>query len=721
MWLESEEKRLKKVILHVISHEIKPISLFLLNKKVIKLFQNSSFLKKNFYQIVNKLILSGNIKQLKKTKSLVKGYINGEINFQKLYEGKMKIISSLSGFVSSNDGSEYFVHRSNLNGALNGDIVKFYTMRNSDDQNRIDAYICEVISHEKKFYSCLFEIDSNNNYICLPDDKKMYYKMILDDHHGLANNQKILVKINRFNNNIAYCSVSRIIGHKNDVGVDILSVVLDSGISPEFSDVVLAKSREISININEKQIKLRKDLTHLNFVTIDPEESKDFDDSICVQKIDNDKFKLYVSIADVCNFIKFNDEIDKSARERGTSIYLADRVIPMLPHILSDDICSLIPNKKRFTTTCEMTINHLGKIVDIKVYPSIIINKRRFSYDEVNHFFDDYSYLKDDESIKEMLRNAYELHKILDAVKMQRGYINFNVPEAEVILDKNGFPIDVRLRHLGNAQNLIENFMLAANESITIFACKNKIPFIYRVHEKPDVTKIHLLLSEAKSLKFKINTDLKNIHAKDISFWLKDNISNKHLSLINLLLLRCMSKAKYSINNLGHFGLALKNYTHYTSPIRRYPDLLVNRILWMFLFDKNSYTDDERQQLISHLNEFCQISSNKEIISIECERKVKSMKFAEFMSTKIGNVFKGFVSSVSPYGAFVQLSNTIEGLICMSNFKNDFYVFNSELNQLIGSKTSQVIRIGTWVKVKCISANKELRKIDFELIENLGI
>lgn len=714
---------LEKLILLVIGDETRPIPRGILLKKVIIANKHQSFIPNDLYdKTINKMIDIGLIKELKVSKKLVIGYITGEVDTSKTYEGTIRINHNRLGFITldNEQKAKYFVHRINLNGALNNDRVKFQIVKKSkQDSDLIDAVVIEIVEHEKDFYVCVFNIQGNK-YTVTPDDIHMYYNIILDDIEGLVNDQKILVKIKKYEKENAYGHVAKIIGHKSDVGVDILSIVVDNGVEPDFSEDLLDSCRKLKVNLDEKQKQIRHDLTNLPIVTIDPKTSKDFDDAICVIK-QNDTYKLYVSIADVAHYVNYQSELDKAAMKRGCSIYLADRVIPMLPHILSDDICSLNYGVVRLTITCEMTINKEGKVIKYDVYPSYIKSWRRFNYDEVNDFFaNKIDFKNEHQEVKQMLLHAKELHHILNKIRFKRGYINFTIPEPEIILDETGFPIQIKLHETGLAQNMIENFMLQANECVTLFAYDYKIPFIYRVHDKPNEERIKSMIPDIRRLNFKINTDLKDIKPKDISNWFENNKDNPNLDLISVIILRCLAKAKYDTDNIGHFGLALENYTHFTSPIRRYPDLIVARLFWMYIFDHEHYSNVQRSELVSHLKEIAELSSKNELIAIQCERSVNAMKFAEYMTKHIGEEFIGFVSSVSSFGVFVELDNTIEGLIKLENLKNDFYVYNEKTNELIGQTKGLRFCLGSKVKVKVIEANKLTRKIDFELIAHLG-
>ncbi len=715
-------KQISNQVLEIILHEDRPIPRHILFNKICHSFdfyvENS-----DFNIAIDNLLKLGNIKKNNKNGYLIAGYINGKIDDSKTYQGIISINSILNGFiklVTNNETITFFVHRSNLNNALNGDLVEFKKMETRAKSLLKHAIVTKIIKHNKNNYVATFNSELGKEWIHL-DDSKNYLNVVLNDSSGLVDGQKILINICKYENDKAYANVLKIIGKKSDPGIDILSIAIDAGINPEFDNDVLKESSNLKLEINDKQLSLRKDLTKLPIITIDPATSKDFDDAFYVEKLKNNNYKLYVCIADVAHYVKFKSKLDDIALQRGCSLYLINKVIPMLPNILSDDICSLNPNVDRFCLTAEIIFDCNGKIIDYLVYPSIINNHQRLNYDEVNDFFNNNNDdITKDEAIKKSLLLGKELSKILDENRTNRGYIDFNIPEPKIILDENGSPIEIKLSEHGEAQNMIENFMLHANEVVTLFAQKNKLPFIYRIHEKPNDEKIKSLLIETKKINFKINTDLTNIKPIDISHWLKDNYGNENIDLINMLLLKTMSKAKYSTKNIGHFGLALKNYTHFTSPIRRYPDLIVGRLFWMFIFDRNSYSDEERKMLINNLNEFCIKSSDAEILAIDCERNVNSMKFAEYMGKHIGEKYCGVISGITKMGIYVQLENTITGFINMHNLGNDYYQYNENINEMIGKNTRQTFSLGTKIIIEVVNANKELQKIDFKFIKYLN-
>jgi ribonuclease R len=469
---------IKQAVIDIVVNENnRPIPPGIIVAKLTK--QSQEFVdKRDIYATIEELVKTGELKQLQKTKSIVTGYTSAPVNMDLLQEGTISINSNGSGFITLDNQKkvQFFVFKTNLNGALNGDRVQFALMQKPPKADLKDAIVTKVISHQKDFFVGVFKLDkTTNTYSVKVDDEKFYLTIKLDSIDGLVDGQKILIKIKEYTKTEAFGTVSRVIGHVGDVGVDILSIVYDNGVEPDFSDAVLDCARKIKLNIDEYQRSIRTDLTKLPIVTIDPATSKDFDDAIYVKKLNEHKYLLSVSIADVSHYVRFKTILDDEAIKRGCSIYLVDRVIPMLPHNLSDDICSLNPNVERLTLTCDMVIRNDGNFEDIKVYPSIIKSHRRYAYEEVNDYFNKKSSLeKDDTDVKAMLNEALELHNVLDKYKKQRGYIEFEIPEPIIIVDAKGTPTEIKVRQSGTAQKMIEDFMVAANEAVTIYAEKHK-------------------------------------------------------------------------------------------------------------------------------------------------------------------------------------------------------------------------------------------------------
>jgi ribonuclease R len=466
----------QQIIDIVINEKGRPIPAGIILKKIITNRLNHCS-KSEIYQIIDQLVDQGTFKRLPKSNSIVLGYIDTPVDESNLLEGTININLNGAGFITlpNENKAKYFVHRMNMNGALNGDKVQFALLQKKPLATLHDAKIMKVLSHAKDFYVGVFHLDEKHGYSVKLDDEKFYLTVKLDSIDGLVDGHKILIKIKTYEKDIAYGSVSHIIGHTNDVGVDILSIVYDNGIEPDFNNDVLEIAKNIKLEINDQERKIRKDLTKLPIVTIDPKTSKDFDDAIYVRKIDDIKYYLSVSIADVSHYVRYKSALDEEALKRGCSIYLVDRVIPMLPHNLSDDICSLNPNVERLTLTCDMEIDNKGKMSNIHVYPSIIKSHRRFSYDEVNEYFKESSNLGNDTiEVKQMLNNSLALHRVLDKAKIRRGYINFNIPEPMIIVDDKGIPTEIKKRESGTAQHMIEDFMVMANEAVTIYAKQKK-------------------------------------------------------------------------------------------------------------------------------------------------------------------------------------------------------------------------------------------------------
>lgn len=708
---------LNKEIIQIVENENgRPIPLGIIFKKIEPIFKN----KRAVYQTVDKLVEENFFKIVDNKIVLTNEKIG--LNMEDAFVGFVTLNTKGDGFVRrlNVDEAELYINKRNLKGALNGDKVKCAPINRPSDKRLKEGVVLEIVEREKDYFTAFFIKDGNGDYQVVVDDQKMFIPIVLDDISNLVDGHKILVKLGNIEADKAYGTVAKIIGHKNDIGTDIISVVYDNGIEPNFSPEVEDFVKKIKTTIDDGDLVGRVDLRNLDIITIDPESSKDLDDAIYVEKINDNEYKLIVSIADVSHYVTYESVLDVEAQKRGTSIYLVDRVVPMLPHLLSDELCSLNPNVDRLTLTCEMILDEKGMFKNIRVYPSVINSKRRFSYDEINNFFNKKDDLKSvSSSIKSMLLNAFELYKIMKIQRETKGYINFEIAEPKIILNEKGEIADIVKKQSGEAQMMIENFMVAANEAVTINFNKMHKKFVYRVHDKPDAKKLQSFEIEAKKLNFKIDDEIKNIQPNTIANWLIKNADNPNKELINLILLRTMPKAKYSTQNIGHFGLSSEQYTHFTSPIRRYPDLIVHRLYRMFAFDKKSYSEDLKSKLMNDLRKICETSSKLEILATDVEREVNALKFAEFMEKKIGNEYEGFVSYVTNFGVFVQLDNTIEGLARIENILDGQFVYDPEKAIYVSSDKSQILTLGTKVKILVAGANKINRKIDFKIVKIL--
>lgn len=678
-------------------------------------------LKSKIFSEIDAMKASGELKIFNDNKVAL-GYIDAEVDYSNLYEGYISINSNCDGYIRLlNDNNEvieeFYVNKIHLNSALRGDFVQFALLKKDCLNSLREASVTKVLKRNKNICVGQIIFEPNGDYKFIPDDNKMYLNVQISNIDIAKNNDKVLLVFDEIKDGIIYATIKRNIGNKYSLGIDIESIVYDNNVPIDFSDESINDSEKLSFQITEKDQKIRRDIRERKIITIDPATSKDLDDAVFVDKLPNDNYFLSVSIADVSSYVQFNSDLDNEAFNRGTSVYLVDRVIPMLPNKISDNLCSLNENEDKLTLTCDMEIDKLGNIVDIQVYPSIMKNHHRFSYDEVNELFSN-NFLSNnlDAEIVNSLRYSYELHSILRKKKYQDGYIEFDIKEPLIKLNDSGIPVSIEVKQTGTAQKMIEDFMVAANEAVTIFAKDHNLNFIYRTHDKPENKKITNFLTEAKKLGIFVNIDYSNLSSKNFLELIDKNKDSPNFLILNKLLLRSMQKAKYDTNNIGHFGLALSNYTHFTSPIRRYADLIVHRLFWFFVFDKNSFSDKDKSDLLQKLSEITKQCNICEIRQVETERTVNSMKFAEYMSYHIGEKYDGIVSTVTPYGLFVELDNLIEGFVQIKNIGSDFYIYNDKNFTISGRNNNKVYSIGTKVKVEVVYANKQDRRIDFKII-----
>ena len=546
-------------------------------------------------------------------------------------------------------------------------------------------------------------------------------EIILDnkDLDDLVDGHKIQVSIVKEMGKYKYLGeVVKIIGHKNDPGVDILSIIYDHGINDVFTDEVMEEVNELPSEVLDSDRKGRKDLTDMTIFTIDGDDTKDIDDAISISK-KGENYILGVHIADVSYYVKEGTALYKEAYSRGTSVYLVDRVVPMLPHKLSNGICSLNPNVDRLAISCIMEITPNGKIVSHDIFESIIRSRIQMTYKKVNKILNDEETPEGYEPFKDDLKLMWELAKILRKEKLARGYLDFDVDEPKILVDENCKPYDVVLRERGKGENMIEDFMIAANETVAEHVFYMGLPFVYRVHEVPDNEKVEEFLNSISMLGYHIVGDRNFVYPKSMKKILDQLRDKEGFEILSTLLLRCMKKAVYKPENLGHYGLASKCYTHFTSPIRRFPDTTVHNLLRKYIF--NEPNDKELNRLIEYWKEnlpaLCDHASEKERDSIDCERDVESMKMAEYMESHIGEEYDGTISSVMNFGLFVQLDNMIEGLVHISEIKGDYYTFDETTHTLRGEKKGKMYKLGQKVRVVVTNASKENSTIDFNLVE----
>lgn len=714
--------QIRELILKVIKEDgNKKIPPGIIVRKIINNYPHIS--KKYIFEVIDTMIKKNELKTTFDNK-VVLGYIDAEIDMSETFIGTININSNFDGFITliNNENEvieEFYVNKIHTNGSLKGDKVEFALLKKEPfSQNLREASVLQVVERKKSIIVVEVIIE-NDSYFVIPDDSKFYLNIEIDNLTGINSHDKVVLKINKFLKNKVIATVLKNIGNKNNLGVDIESIVIENDVPIQFNEKAILESENLKFDITEKDKILRKDIRNRQIITIDPETSKDLDDAIYIEKYKNGDFFLSISIADVSSYVKPNTELNNSAYERGTSIYLINKVIPMLPHNISDNLCSLNQNENKMALTCDVIIDSIGNIKSIDVFPSIMKNHKRLNYNEVNNIFSNEIRLSNhyDINVLNQLWIGYELHKILRKKKYELGYIEFDIKEPYIKLDEiTGAPIEISYKQSGIAQKMIEDFMVICNEAVTIYAKKHNLPFIFRTHDKPENKKINLFLTECKKIGFASNINYLNLKSRDFLNLLELNKNHEQFKLFNKLLLKSMQKAKYTSQNIGHFGLAIDNYTHFTSPIRRYSDLIIHRIFWMFLFDKDNYSDKERIKLIEELDEIIKQCNITEIRQIETERNVNSMKFAEYMSYRIGNEYNGTVSAILSYGLFVELDNMIEGFVSLKNIDNDFFIYNDQNLTLVGRNTNKIYTMGSKVKVKVISANKQERKIDFKII-----
>ena len=636
-----------------------------------------------------------------------------------LLKGIMRINKKGFGFVEvDNREEDIYVSENNLNGAIHGDIVLVEIISKKTAKD-VEGRILRVVKRPVTRYVGEINFRKNNGYVTLDDKKvKVEIEVKKEDSLNAVDGHKVVVELGKKINNHKYQGkVVEIIGHKNDPGVDILSIVYKYNINVDFPDDVKEQVSMMPMEVSEEELKDRRDLRDTVIFTIDGDDTKDIDDAISIKKLSNGHYELGVHIADVSYYVKEGGPLDNEAMERGTSVYLVDRVIPMLPHELSNGICSLNPNVDRLAISCVMEFDSNGKQIKYDIFPSVIRSRIQMTYKKVNSILEDNVIPEGYEEFADDLRLMKELADILRAMKVRRGYIDFDVDEAKILVDENCVPTDVVLRNRGTGEMLIEDFMIAANECVATHIYFMNLPFIYRVHDMPKEEKIRSYLSFIGNLGYQIPGNIKDFKPKSMQKLIEYLSDKKEFKILSELLLRSMQKAIYQKENIGHYGLASSCYTHFTSPIRRYPDTTVHRLLRTYLFNHDMSSDT-----IRHWDEklvyVAEHSSSRERASVDCEREVEDMKMAEYMEKHIGEEFEGMISTVTNFGMFVELDNLIEGLVPIKDM-NDFFHYDEERMTLTGERSHVKYTIGERVVVKVVRASKEEKMIDFEVVRKL--
>lgn len=634
--------------------------------------------------------------------------------------GKFMSTQKGFGFVSvEGEEDDIYIAGKDTGGALNNDTVQFVVTSERKEGRSREGKILKVIERGTLDVVGTYEKSGGYGFV-VPDDKHFARDIFVPGGKdgGAVDGHKVLVHIDDFGDDKhnPEGSVISIIGHRNDPGTDIMSVVYAYGIPTEFPEEVMEQVRAIPDTVGAYDAEGRKDCREWRTVTIDGEDAKDLDDAITLTREDGG-YRLGVHIADVSEYVKENSPLDREALKRGTSVYLVDRVIPMLPHKLSNGICSLNQGVDRLALSCIMDIDEKGNVMSHEICKTVINVDRRMSYTAVQSILDDKNGAVADEyrDFVPMFELMEELAAILRSKRHKRGSVDFDFPESKITLDANGRPLEIKEYERTTATRIIEDFMLIANETVAEDYFWQELPFVYRTHDKPDPEKIKALATFINNFGYSIRINGDEVHPKELQKLLEKIEGSDAEMLISRLTLRSMKRAQYTTECSGHFGLAAKYYTHFTSPIRRYPDLQIHRIIKENL---NGGLSDKR---LEHYNEVLPEVSRQASVTErradDAERDVDKLKKAEYMSHRIGEDFDGVISSVTAWGLYVELPNTVEGMVHVTALEGDYYKYDSEHYELIGERTHKVYRLGQKVRVRCVAADKLLKTVDFKLIE----
>ena len=626
------------------------------------------------------------------------------------------------GFVKIEDQEdEIYISRENSKNALNGDTVSIKIIAEKEGDKKQEGKIVKIVRHEKDTVVGTFQKSRNFAFV-VPDDKNFGTDIFISKANwGKARDKKkVLVQILKYpeKGKNAEGKVIEVLGGINEAGVDMLSLIKQYELPYKFPDEVVAEAKAYGDKIDPSDLPRRRDLRNNIIFTIDGEDAKDLDDAIHVEKLENGNYKLDVHIADVSHYVREKTELDKEAYLRGTSIYMLGRVIPMLPRELSNGICSLNAGEDRYTLSCSMEITPKAKIVSSDIYKGVIRVTERMCYTDVQKILDrsDETVLKRYEKYISYFDLMAELANILKAKRKENGYLNLEIPESKIILDENGVAIDVKKYETYFANEIIEQFMLIANETVAEKFYWLQSPFIYRNHEAPDVDKVKELNKSLYNFGYKIKISKEEIiYPNEFAKILEDVKGKDEEKVVSNIILRTLRVAKYEAENKGHFGIASKYYCHFTSPIRRYPDLFIHRIISKYLDNDYLVNDFWIKKYEKRAEKRAENCSERERVATKVEREAEDIKKAEFMESKIGEEYEGIVSSVTNFGIFVELDNTVEGLIRYEKLGDEYFIYNEEKRQAIGEHTGKVYQIGDKVKIRVANASKLMRQIDFEI------
>ncbi len=626
------------------------------------------------------------------------------------------------GFVSvEGEEEDIFIPSSQVNGAIHKDVV-LLTVTPAPQGKRREGTIVKIVSHGLKQVVGTYESSQNFGFV-IPDDPKLGQDIFVSKERskGAVSGHKVVVEITDYGKSgkKPEGKVIQILGHINDPGTDILSLIKAYDLPEEFPAKVLNQAERAAKEVSAADMAGRMDIRDWQMVTIDGEDAKDLDDAVSLTEEDG-VYRLGVHIADVTNYVQEHSALDAEALARGTSVYLVDRVIPMLPHALSNGICSLNQGENRLALSCIMTIDQKGRVTDHKIAETVICVDRRMSYTNVKKILedDDAQLIEEYRDFVPMFHRMNDLAEILRNKRRKRGSIDFDFPETKIILDQKGHPVEIKPYERNVATKIIEDFMLIANETVAEDFFWQQMPFVYRTHENPDPDKIRRLSAFINNFGYSIHIGQDEIHPKELQKLLQKIEGSPEEALISRLTLRSMKQAKYSVESLGHFGLAASYYCHFTSPIRRYPDLQIHRIIKECL--RGRMNENRMAHYDKILPEVAKHSSEMERRADEAERETEKMKKTEYMSHHIGEEFEGVISGVTAWGLYVELPDTIEGLVHITSLTDDYYEYYESTYELVGKATNRRYKLGQKVKVIAAAADILLRTIDFELAERNG-
>ncbi|WP_248931068.1 ribonuclease R [Paenibacillus hamazuiensis] len=671
---------------------------------------------KQFLKLLNQLENEGLILRTRNERYGVPERMN-------LLRGKLQAHAKGFGFLLPDDKDlpDVYIHANDMGGAMNGDTVLVRVTSKSQAGGRMEGEVVRVVNRAITQIVGTFQNHETYAFV-IPDDKRIVRDIFVtkENFNGAMDGHKVVVQILNYPEGRAAAegAVIEILGHKNDPGVDIISIIRKYGLPEAFPEEVMLEAESVPDTISEKDLAGRRDLRHKRIVTIDGEDAKDLDDAVNVERLPNGNYLLGVHIADVSYYVRENSALDREAYNRGCSVYLVDRVIPMLPHRLSNGICSLNPQVDRLTMSCEMEFDASANVVRHDIFTSVIKTSERMTYTNVRKILTEedpelmerYDYLIDDFRLME------ELAMMLRNKRMKRGAIDFDFQESKILVDENGKPTDIVKRERSIAEMIIEEFMLAANETVAEHFHWMKVPFLYRIHEDPDAEKLMHFMEFITNFGYVVRGKGNTVHPRALQTLLEEIKGTKEETVISTVMLRSMKQAKYDAQSTGHFGLAAEFYSHFTSPIRRYPDLIIHRVMREVL--ENGTLPEQRHDYLSgRMDDYARQSSERERTAVDAERETEALKKAEYMLDKVGEEFEGIISSVTSFGIFVELHNTVEGLIRLSDLTDDYYHYHEAQHALIGERSSRIYRLGDEVKVRVARVNIDEHTIDFEMVD----